>query len=98
MLKRSFELEIKELCEDILSESDPRALPNKIITHVQRAFPVEWSTLWLTEQREASNEKQLRLAAASEAASALMTAEGGAPACYLFGEGLTGEIARRRMT
>jgi len=49
MLKSSFEQTIRQLCEDVLSEPTPEALPEKIIDHVQRTFPVQWSTLWLTE-------------------------------------------------
>ena len=75
MLSRSFELVIKELCEQILSEPFPEALPNRIINHIQKTFPVEWATLWLTEQKSASGEKRLRLAAATGKAVRLLTAE-----------------------
>jgi CheY-like chemotaxis protein len=97
-LTSALELTIKELCEEILSEQDPQALPAKIIDHVQRAFPVEWSTLWLTEQKGATGDKQLRLVAASNSAGGLMTADDGRPAVYSFGEGLTGDIAEGRTT
>lgn len=93
ILKRSFEQTIRELCEDVLSEPTPKALPEKIIDHVQRTFPVQWSTLWLTEQTGTEGGKRLRLAAASGPAKKLLKAEKGGPAVYNFGEGLTGEIA-----
>jgi signal transduction protein with GAF and PtsI domain len=98
MLDQTFELTVRQLCEEVLSEPDPRALPDKIINHVQRTFPIEWSTLWLTEQTEASGELRLRLAAASGPAEKLKIVENGRPAVYNFGEGLTGEIAKRRET
>ncbi len=95
MLKKSFELTIKELCADILSEPDPQQLPNKIVGHIESNFPVGWSTLWLTEQKGAGGDKQLRLSAATGKAVRLREAENGKPAVYDFGEGLTGEIAER---
>jgi signal transduction histidine kinase len=98
MLAKSFELTIRELCEEILSEPRPERLPAKITSHVQRTFPVEWSTLWVTEQVGTSGEKRLRLAAAEGAARRLMTAEKGGPAWYRFDEGLTGYIAKTRTT
>ena len=54
-------------------------------------FPVQWSTLWLTEQKGTSSEKRLRLAAAGGLAKKLLTAEHGLPAVYDFDEGLTGD-------
>jgi GAF domain-containing protein len=94
---RPFESIIKELCEEVLSEPDPQALPDKIIQHVQKVFPSEWSTLWVTEQKESTGPKRLRLAAAAPKARPLMTADGGQPAVYDFDvdppEGLTGYIA-----
>jgi signal transduction protein with GAF and PtsI domain len=98
MLKEPFEHIIQQLCEDVLSERNPEALPEKIIDHVQKTFPVQWSTLWLTEQKGAPSEKQLRLAAAGGLAKKLLTAENGGPAVYDFGEGLTGEIAQQAQT
>lgn len=95
MPTRPFESIIKELCEEVLSEPNPQALPDKIIQHVQKVFPVEWSTLWVTEQKETTDAKRLRLAAASPKASRLLTAECGGPAVYDFGEGLTGYIAQQ---
>lgn len=82
-------------CEEILSEPTPEALPDRIIDHLQKTFPVQWSTLWLTEQTEIGD-RQLRLAAAGGDAKKLLTAENGEPAVYHFGEGLTGEVAQRR--
>ncbi len=102
MLSHPFETVIRKLCEEILSETDPRKLPQKIIQHVESTFPVEWATLWLTEQKDIQfqmpgsgslKDKQLKLAAATKEAIALMTAEKGQPAVYDFGEGLTGYIA-----
>ena len=98
LLKQTFERTIRQLCEDVLSEPAPEALPDKIIDHVQRTFPVQWSTLWLTEQKGTGGEKRLRLAAAGGDAKKLLTAENGGPAVYDFGEGLTGEIAQRKET
>ncbi len=98
MLKESFEQIIQQLCEDVLSESNPKALPEKIINHVQMTFPVQWSTLWLTEQKGTPSEKQLRLEAAGGVAKKLLTSENGKPALYDFGEGLTGEIAKSAET
>jgi len=98
MLKESFEQIIQQLCEDVLSERNPEALPEKIIDHVQMTFPVQWSTLWLTEQKETPSEKRLRLAAAGGLAKELLIAENGGPAVYDFGEGLTGEIAQQAQT
>lgn len=98
MLSQSFELTIRQLCEDILSEPIPEALPGKIIDHMQATFPVEWSTLWVTEQKGVGGAKRLRLAAAAGPATKLLATEQGAPAVYDFGEGLTGEIAARRKT
>lgn len=98
MLKKPFEQTIRQLCEDVLSEPTPEALPEKIIDHVQRTFPVQWSTLWLTEQKGTSSEKRLRLMAAGGVAKKLLRAEHGGPAVYDFGEGLTGEIAQRAET
>ncbi|KFB74005.1 MAG: Sensor protein TorS [Candidatus Accumulibacter phosphatis] len=98
MLKESFEQTIRQLCEDVLSEPTPEALPEKIIDHVQETFPVQWSTLWLTERKENGGGKQLRLAAAGGEAKKLLTAEDGKPAVYDFGEGLTGEIAELAQT
>jgi signal transduction histidine kinase len=98
MLKESFEQIIQKLCEDVLSEPNPEALPEKIIDHVQKTFPVQWSTLWLTEQKETPSEKRLRLAAAGGLAKKLLTAENGEPAVYDFDEGLTGEIAKNAET
>jgi len=98
MLKKPFEQTIRQLCEDVLSEPTPEALPAKIIDHVQMTFPVQWSTLWLTEQKGTSSEKRLRLAAAGGVAKKLLTAEKGGPAMYDFNEGLTGEIAQLAQT
>lgn len=98
MLNTPFEEVVKDLCEAVLSEPTPEALPSKIIEHVQATFPVQWSTLWVTEQEDASGEKRLRLAAAGGIANKLMTAEQGRPAIYRFDEGLTGEIARLAQT
>ena len=98
MLATSLELTVKEQCEEILSEQRPEALPQKIIDHVDRTFPVAWSTLWITAQKGAIGEKELRLKATSGEAKKLMTADEGKPAFYSFGEGLTGEIAERRTT
>ncbi|MEI7867222.1 MAG: GAF domain-containing protein [Candidatus Methylumidiphilus sp.] len=98
MLKESFEQIIQHLCEDVLSERNPECLPEKIIDHVQKTFPVQWSTLWLTEQKETPSEKRLRLAAAGGVAKKLLTAENGGPVVYDFGEGLTGEIAQQAQT
>ena len=98
MLNESFEQIIQQLCEDVLSEPNPEALPKKIIDHVQMTFPVQWSTLWLTEQKGAPSEKQLRLKAAGGLAKKLLTAENGEPAVYDFGQGLTGEIAQQAQT
>ena len=98
MLKSSFEQTIRQLCEDVLSEPTPEALPEKIIDHVQRTFPVQWSTLWLTEQKGTGGGRRLRLAAAGGVAKKLLTAEHGGPAVYDFDEGLTGEIAQRAET
>ena len=61
MLSKSFELTIKDLCANVLSEPDPQALPDKIVGHVEQTFPVEWCTLWLTEQKGTRGDKQLRL-------------------------------------
>ena len=98
MLEETFERTIRQLCEDILSEPRPEALPGKIIDHLQKTFPVQWSTLWLTEPTGIGGEKQLRLAAAGGDAKKLLEAENGGPAVYKFGEGLTGEIAQQRIT
>src|ERR1022692_1818548 len=98
MLKKRFEQTIRQLCEEVLSEPTPEALPGKIIDHVQMTFPVQWSTLWLTEQKGTSSEKRLRLVAAGGLAKKLLTAEHGASAVYDFDEGLTGEIAQRAET
>ncbi len=99
MLKKSFEQIIQQLCEDVLLEQNPEALPEKIIDHVQMTFPVQWSTLWLTEQKGSPSEKQLRLAAAAGGvAKKLLAAENACPAVYDFGEGLTGEIAQQAKT
>jgi len=98
MLNQTFELTVRQLCEEVLAEPDPQALPGKIIEHVQQTFPVEWSTLWLTEQTEPRGELRLRIAAAAGPAQKLMTADEGKPAVYPFGEGLTGAIARRKKT
>lgn len=95
MLKKSFEQTIRELCEAVLSEPKPDALPEKIINHVQTTFPVQWSTLWLTEQKGTTNQKRLCLAAAGGVANKLLSAEDGGSAVYDFGEGLTGEIAQQ---
>jgi len=94
VLDKPFEQTIRELCERVLSEPNPEALPNRIIVHVQETFPVEWSTLWVTEQG-ATGAKRLRLAAATEKAQRLLTAEGGQPASHDFGEGLTGYMAEQ---
>jgi signal transduction histidine kinase len=96
LLKESFEQIIQQLCEDVLLVRNPEALPEKIIDHVQMTFPVQWSTLWLTEGTP--SEKRLRLAATGGVAKKLLTAENGGPAVYDFGEGLTGEIAQRAQT
>lgn len=98
MLKESFEQTIRQLCEDVLAEPTPEALPEKIIDHVQETFPVQWSTLWLTERKGNGGGKQLRLAAAGGDAKKLLTAADGKPAVYDFGEGLTGEIAELAQT
>jgi signal transduction histidine kinase len=95
MLSKSFELMIKELCANVLSEPNPQALPDKIICHVEENFPVEWCTLWVTEQKGAGGDKQLRLRAAADKAKPLLKADDGKPSVYDFGEGLTGEIAKR---
>jgi CheY-like chemotaxis protein len=98
MLKESFEKIIQQLCEDVLSERNPKALPENIINHVQKTFPVQCSTLWLTVQEGSPSEKRLRLKAAGGLAKKLLTAENGKPAVYDFGEGLTGEIAHQAQT
>ena len=99
MLKETFERTIRQLCEDILSEPRPEALPGKIIDHLQNIFRVQWSTLWLTfAPTGIGGEKQLRLAAASGDATKLLRAENGGPAVYKFGEGVTGEIAQQKKT
>ncbi len=98
MIKKPFEQTIRQLCEDVLSEPTPEALPEKIIDHVQKTFPVQWSTLWLTEQKGTGGGKRLRLAAAGGVAKKLLRAEHGGPAVYDFGEGLTGEIAQQAKT
>lgn len=97
MLLRPFDATIQELCEEILSETDPQALPKRIIQHVERTFPVDWATLWVTEHKESTGAKRLRLAAATALAEPLMTAEGGQPAVYDFDEGLTGYIAGQQV-
>ena len=98
MLKQPFERMVRQLCEDVLSEPTPKALPDEIIKHVQKSFPVEWSTLWLTEQERSGGKKRVRLAAAAGPAEKLKTAEKGDPAVYDFGEGLTGYIAEKQCT
>ena len=98
MITRPFEELIRKLCEDVLAEPTPRALPGKIIDHVQATFPVQWATLWLTEQKGIGGGKRLKLAAAGGLATRLLTAENGEPAVYDFGEGLTGEIALKAKT
>lgn len=94
MLKNELAQTIRQLCEDVLSEPTPKVLQEKIIAHVQSTFPVQWSTLWLTEQKEAAGGKRLRLAAAGGLAEKLMAAEAGGPAMFDFGEGLPGNIAQ----
>jgi len=98
MFSKPFEIVIKELCEEILSETNPEILPDRIINHIQNVFPVEWSTLWVTEWKDAKGSKRLKLAAASGKAKALLIAENGGPAIYDFGEGLTGQIAKTKKT
>lgn len=94
MLKNDLAQTIRQLCEDVLSEPTPRVLQEKIIPHVQSTFPVQWSTLWLTEQKDPGGGKRLRLAAASGVAEKLLAAEAGGPAVFDFGEGLPGATAK----
>lgn len=94
MLKNDLAQTIRQLCEDVLSEPTPKVLQEKIISHVQSTFPAQWSTLWLTEQKDPGGGKRLRLAAASGVAEKLLAAEAGGPAVFDFGEGLLGETAK----
>jgi len=98
LLLQGLDATIKELCTEILSEPAPDKLPQKIIDHVQKTFPIEWSSLWVTEQ-DPKGRKLLRIKAVSDNKSSLLQpAEDGSLPWYEFGEGLTGAIAERRKT
>ncbi|MFH1464409.1 MAG: GAF domain-containing protein [Pseudomonadota bacterium] len=104
MLRERFDVVIRTLCQQVLANPTPERLPDAIMAHIEGTFPVDWATLWLTEQKKLAEQqkdqepRRLRLAAASGKARKLREVKGPGDvkekAVYEFSEGLTGQIAR----